>query len=202
MTEKTKQPEELHLIQIAMMTGKKGHRYTLEAFQKALVKCPNMTLTFVGTDKQGEKRSISKELHQMIDQTPVAKKVTFIPRISFNKLYDFLSDFDLFIHPSVRTPEMDTEGGAPIVLLDAEAIGMPVLATTHCDIPDEVIHEQTGILVPERNVELLANAIQRFYHMGAQEYQRFSQAGLDHVKEYYDIQKNAQALRNVYQEVL
>lgn len=42
------------------------------------------------------------------------------------------------------------EGGAPIALLDAQATGLPVLSTRHCDIPFEVEHERTGLLARRR----------------------------------------------------
>ena len=42
---------------------------------------------------------------------------------------------------------MDCEGGAPIVLLDAQATGLPIISTKHCDIPDEVSHKKSHFFI-------------------------------------------------------
>jgi colanic acid/amylovoran biosynthesis glycosyltransferase len=89
-----------------------------------------------------------------------------------------------------------------VVLLDAQATGMPVISTTHCDIPSEVIDGETGLLAPERDVGGLAEHIRRFYAMDASEYQGFCKRARKHVEEQYDIARNAVALRDIYQDVI
>lgn len=197
-----KSPGKLDLLQIATMTEKKGHIYTVEAFIRALKRCPNMTLTLVGKDKIGEKESTEARLRDMVAGTIGERKVQFVKEIEFSGLYPYMKAFDLFIHPSVHTSQMDAEGGAPVVLLDAEATGMPVISTQHCDIPDEVIHEKTGLLAPEKDVETLVDYICRFYEMDDKEYQTFSNAAREHVEKHYDIKNNARILREVYQDVV
>jgi colanic acid/amylovoran biosynthesis glycosyltransferase len=66
------------------------------------------------------------------------------------------------MHPSVHAASGDAEGGHPVVLTQAAATGMPMLATTHCDIPEIVVHGQTGWLVPERDVDALVGALLDF----------------------------------------
>lgn len=48
------------MLQIATLTGKKGHIYTMKAVVKALEACPNMTPTFAGQDVEGIKRGIQE----------------------------------------------------------------------------------------------------------------------------------------------
>ena len=50
----------------------------------------------------------------------------------------------------------DTEGGAPVGVIEASATGMPVVASFHADIPEVVRHGESGWLAPERDVEALA----------------------------------------------
>lgn len=195
---KTKKSNTLHLIQIASLRQKKGHTYTLQAFHAALDSCPDMTLTFVG---QGES-TIYNELKAYISYHNLEQKVTIQHEINFDALHAYLQKFDVFIHPSCYSNDMDCEGGAPIVLLDAQACGLPVIATTHCDIPDEVVHEKTGLLSPEKEVELLTKSIVRFYQMGEPEFQSFSQTARAHVEEHYDIKKNAKQVRQLYSDCL
>jgi colanic acid/amylovoran biosynthesis glycosyltransferase len=191
---KTKFPQVLTLVQIATLREKKGHIYSLKAFHKALKNCPNMHLTFVGS---GEK-SIYNELQDYVAVNNLRNHVTIIDEIDFNKLHHFISQFDVFIHPSCYSANRDCEGGAPIVLLDAQACGLPIISTTHCDIPDEVIHEKTGLLSPEKDIDGLTSSIQYFYNMDNIEYQSYSNAARKHVEEQFSIQKNSIKLKEVY----
>ena len=191
---KTKFPQVLTLVQIATLREKKGHIYSLKAFHKALKKCPNMHLTFVGSGEI----SIYNELQDYIAINNLQNHVTIINEIDFNKLHAFISQFDVFIHPSCYSENRDCEGGAPIVLLDAQACGLPIISTTHCDIPDEVIHQKTGLLTPEKDIDALQSSIHYFYNMDNTEYQSYSNAARQHVEEHFSIQKNSIKLKEVY----
>lgn len=157
-----------------------------------------MTLTLVGRDNNGMK----KQLETMVANTPAEGKVTFVDQILFDRLYDFMMDYQVFIHPSCYADDRDCEGGAPVVLLDAQATGMPVIASTHCDIPEEVIDGVTGILAAEKDVKGLVLAVKKFYEMDNPAFQEFSLAARKHVEQSYSVQKSAEALRGYYQELL
>jgi len=195
---KTKLSEKLKLVQIATLREKKGHIYSLKAFHKALKTCPNMHLTFVGSGEI----SIYNELKDYITVHNLQEYVSIHKEIDFNKLHHFISQFDVFIHPSCYSVTRDCEGGAPIVLLDAQACGLPIISTTHCDIPDEVIHQKTGLLTPEKDINALASSIQYFYDMNNTEYQLYSKAARQHVEEYYSIQKNSMKLKEIYNSLI
>ena len=194
-----KKPGELHLIQIATFTEKKGHKYTIEAFMLALQSCPNITLTFVGGERQ---EGLKATLQHQIKNTPAENKVFFLEAISFDLLYPLMKDYHVFIHPSCYTDQMDCEGGAPVALLDAQATGMPIISTTHCDISDEVIHEKTGLLSQEKDSIALAKSIHTFYHMGQREYDSFAQNARKHVEQNYDITVNSIRFRSIYDDLL
>jgi colanic acid/amylovoran biosynthesis glycosyltransferase len=193
-----KNPGELRLLQVAILTPKKGHIYTIRSFIHALETCPDMTLTIVGPDREG----IKKDLLDEIRNDPVREKIIFIDSIDFNQLYDFMKDYHVFIHPSIHTEHHDSEGGAPVVLLDAQATGMPVISTRHCDIPDEVLDQKTGVLVPEKDVPALSNAIRFFYEMDTERYQEFATEARNHVEKEYDIRKCTETLQKIYRTVI
>lgn len=195
---RAKRPDELHLLQVASITTKKGHRYTLEAFLRALPECPEMSLTLVGRDSDG----LKADLLQLIEPMLIGTKIHFIDQIDFEQLHPFMSNYQVFIHPSCYSDDRDCEGGAPVVLLDAQATGMPVIASTHCDIPEVVIDSVTGLLTGEKEVEPLVNSIKRFYRMGQQEYSLFSDAARSHVEEKYDVVQNAKVVENIYNEMI
>lgn len=190
-----KSRNQLSLLQLATFTEKKGHLYALQAFAKALETCPNMTLTLIGGE--GE-LGVKARVLEFVETHHLEDKVTILEAIDYAQLYHYLRQFQVFIHPSCYAANRDCEGGAPVVLLDAQATGMPAIATRHCDIPEEVIDGKTGLLAMEKEVGQLASHIQRFYEMEAEEYQTFSQNARQHVCDHYDIRQNAKKLREVY----
>jgi colanic acid/amylovoran biosynthesis glycosyltransferase len=192
--EREKSSEQLDLLQIAALTGKKGHIDTIKAFARALDSCPNMSLTIVGNDLDGIKAQIQTIIHQC----HIEKKVTFIDYVGFDHLHAFMKGFHVFIHPSHYTPTRDCEGGAPVVLLDAQATGMPVIATTHCDIPSTVIQNETGLLTPEKDVRGLANSIKYFYELDSTNYRTFCVKARRHIQHNFDCKQNAADLKKVY----
>jgi colanic acid/amylovoran biosynthesis glycosyltransferase len=56
----------------------------------------------------------------------------------------------------VTAADGDAEGGAPVTVIEAQAAGVPVAATFHCDIPMIVKNGETGLLCKERDVAALA----------------------------------------------
>lgn len=194
---RTKPAGRLRLLQIATFREKKGHRYTLEAFARALPDCPGATLTLVGGDPEG----LRDGLRRSFAGTPAEAAVTWIDGIDFSRLHEFMKDYDVFIHPSCRAQDGDTEGGAPVVLLDAQATGMPVIATRHCDIPDEVLEGRTGLLAAEGDVEGLADAVRTFHRLEADAFSGWCTAARAHIETAYDCRRNARDLRSRYDEV-
>ena len=66
---------------------------------------------------------------------------------------------DVFLHPSVVDSAGASEGGAPTTILEAQALGMPVVSTLHCDIPNVTVPGESAVLVAERDPEALADAL-------------------------------------------
>ena len=94
------------------------------------------------------------------------------------------------------------EGGAPIILLEAQATGMPVISTTHCDIPNEVIHNETGLLCEEKNIIELSKLIETFYLMEQLEYNSMQDRARQNIENRFNILQNAESLYQVYKEVV
>lgn len=84
--------------------------------------------------------------------------------------------------------------GLPTVLLEGLALGTPVVATPVTGIPEAVRHEQTGLLVPERDVPALATALGRLLD-DADLRCRLAHAGRLHVEEHFDARANTELLR-------
>lgn len=189
---------QLRLIQAATFTEKKGFLDTLLAFAKALKTCPNMYLTLVGEKVDA---NYYKKMSEIIDKHQLSEKVEILDFVA-DDFHQFLQKFDVFIHPSRYSALMECEGGAPVVLLDAQATGLPIISTRHCDIPSEVVDGATGLLSDEGVLEAIAHNIKLFYEMENTDYQRFALTARKHVLAEYDSKNNCKTLRKVYEEAI
>ena len=71
-----------------------------------------------------------------------------------------MAEADCLALPSVTAADGDQEG-IPVTLMEAMATGRPVVSTYHSGIPELIADDDTGLLVPERDAEALAAAIER-----------------------------------------
>ncbi len=106
-----------------------------------------------------------------------------------------------FLHPSVTAADGDAEGGAPVVLLDAQASGLPVIATEHDDIPEYVLDGRSGLLAPERDVDGLSDRI-RVLLTAREKWGEMGRQGRRHVEESYNARTQSASLESVYDRVL
>lgn len=196
--ERIKKTDALRLVQVATIREKKGYMYTLQAFRKALPHCPNLHLTLAGEEND---RALQRQMQEFIQTHRLGNHVTWLGFMPPDQLPAFFGQQEVFIHPSCYTAGRDSEG-APAVILEAQATGLPVISTRHADIPSEVVHEKTGLLAEERDVAALAAHIERFYRMGNAEYRGFSMAGREHVERHFDVAKNAQILKELYERLI
>jgi glycosyltransferase involved in cell wall biosynthesis len=136
------------VLQASRLIPKKGLRTTLNAFALARRSVPDATLVICG---DGPMRG---ELETLAATLGVASSVHFTGFLDQERLTSELRDAAIFVHPS-ESVNGDTEG-IPNSLLEAMAMGIPVLATKHGGIPEAVTDGETGYLMEERDVAGLA----------------------------------------------
>jgi glycosyltransferase involved in cell wall biosynthesis len=90
--------------------------------------------------------------------------------------------------------------GLPTVLLEAMALGTPCVATDVTGIPEIVREGETGLLVPERSPEALAEALQRLLR-DASLGPRLARSARLMIEREFDIRRNTAAMRELFVEV-
>lgn len=190
---KTKPTGQLNLIQAATFKEKKGHRYTLLAMAEAVKQCPDIRLTMVGDGP------LLPETMQLSAQLGLADRVTFLPPLPYQELKQLLGHYDTLVQPSLYTTDKDSEGGAPVVLLDAQLAGLPVLTTAHADIPNRMLANQTGLLANEKDIAAMADAMVHLTCMLPERYTAMSRAAIRFVAENFDRNKASAGLQNLYE---
>jgi colanic acid/amylovoran biosynthesis glycosyltransferase len=124
------------------------------------------------------------------------RDIELLGRQSHAAVRDFMASADIFVLPSVTSSDGDTEG-TPTVLLEAQAMGLPVISTKHADIPSIVDHETTGLLIDEHAPEDLAKVILRLL-ANPDERTAMGKAGRKHIEDTHDIKQNIDLLEAVY----
>ena len=106
----------------------------------------------------------------------------------------------MLLAPSVTTENGDEEG-IPGVIMEAFAQGLPVVSTRHAGIPEVVQDGESGFLVPERDVDGLAEKLQCLVERPALR-SAMGRKGRNFVDEYYNIEKLNDRLVYLYQKLL
>ena len=102
--------------------------------------------------------------------------------------------------PSITASNGDQEG-IPVVLMEAQATGLPIISTYHTGIPEVVIDGKSGFLVHEKDVDALAEKLE-YLIKHPEIWPEMGRYGRKHVEEKYDIKKLNQQLVKIYQNLI
>jgi colanic acid/amylovoran biosynthesis glycosyltransferase len=185
----------IRLLVCGRFVEKKGIQYGIEAFARAKAAHPNMTLRIIGDGP------LREDIKAQIGKLGLSDSVTLLGYVPHDEFASELQEANILLAPSVTSSDGDTEGGAPTVLLEAQACGVPVLSTTHADIPEVVLDKKAGILVPERDVNALTNGLLQLIEH-PETWLQMGEAGRKHVERHHDAQKVTRRLEQFYDELL
>lgn len=177
---------------VGRLTEKKGCEYLIQAMAQVQAVMPNVKLAIIGDGP------LKPKLEALATKRLSCYK--FLGLQPPEVVHSWMNRALLLAAPSVTGYEGDSEG-LPNVVLEAQAMGLPVVSTVHAGIPEAVIHEETGLLSTERDWQGLAENILRLLKDSSL-WQRFSSNGQKQVRTSFDRRKQTRALESVYREVL
>jgi colanic acid/amylovoran biosynthesis glycosyltransferase len=143
---------EWRFVQAGRLIEKKGLSVTLRAFALFLRQHPNAHLTIAGEGP------LLGQLQKLAGELNVDNRVSFTGFVSQAQLREIYDESHIFLHPS-QTGHDGNQEGIPNSMLEAMASGLPVFATQHGGIPEAIENGVSGVLVPERDHEKLADAL-------------------------------------------
>jgi len=183
------------VLTYAVFREKKGLIYAIRAFAKIANTYPLAHLRMIG---DGPLRA---DLEAEISALGLHNRVTLLGFLSHKAALEELRRATVLLYPSVTATDGDTEGGAPVALIEAQASGTPVVSSLHADIPEVVPHERCGLLFPERDVAGLAMGLDAFLRDETLQDQ-MAKAGRVHVEVEHNLKTQAQKLEKVYDGLL
>ena len=167
-----REPGPFRLLFVGRLVERKGLRHLLHA----MTSLPSGRDVVVDVVGDGPERMA---LESLAGALGVDDRVRFHGFLPDTELSAFMRRADAFVLPAVEDSKGDVEG-LGVVLIEALAHGVPVIASASGGIVDIVRHEQTGLLVPPGDPAQLAAAITRLAADPALR-QRLAAAGREHV---------------------
>jgi len=201
---RVRQPDDqIRIMVCGRFIEKKGIPYAIEAFKRVVSDTKtDVRLTIVGDSNSNGTLTVEKrKILNAISEYKVGNAVTFTGFVPHSELLKIAYHHHILLAPSVHGSNGNAEGGFPVILTEALATGMPVVAFNHCDIPEIIQNGKSGFLVPERDVAALAEKL--IYLIEHPEiWPNMGRAGRAHVEVNYDINKLNDRLVEIYQQLL
>ncbi len=136
--------DQLLIGSVARFSFQKGHEFTIEAIPSIIRACPQSRFLLVGDGPEREK------IQRRIQELDLSSFVTITGERQ--DIPDLLSALDLFLLTSIFE-------GLPLSVLEAMAVGTPVIATAVNGTPEAIADGLTGVLIPPQDSQAVAQAV-------------------------------------------
>lgn len=125
--------------------------------------------------------------------------VTFAGSLPPDEVHRIVAASRVVAAPSKTAPDGDTEG-LPTTVLEAGALGVPVVSTRHSGIPEAVVDGETGLLGEEGDVDALAENLRRLLTDPALR-ATMGRAARSHIERNFNLATQSARLEDLYDEV-
>ncbi len=187
--------KEINVLVAGRFVEKKGIKYAIRAFGIARRSVPNLKLWLVGDGPLRDE--IDSEITELDLPGGSIRKFGFLKYDEYQKL---AREADILLVSSVTAESGDSEGGAPTTILEMQAMGKPIVATRHADIPNVVPEGESAFLAEERDVDGLADALGRV--AGSPDlWSSMAAAGRGFVERNHDIRTQVESLEAIYDDL-
>jgi colanic acid/amylovoran biosynthesis glycosyltransferase len=170
------------VISVGRLEARKGFDYLLYAIHELSHRGMEIELELIGDGPQAN--SLTALAHKL----QIEQQVKFRGWLIFDEVRTAMQQASVLVHPSPTPGD-----GVPNVIKEAMAIGTPVIASGLTGIPELLDHGAHGILVPPKDVETLANAIERLLNNSSLQ-QHYAKAARKYAEDRFDLWRNGQIL--------
>jgi glycosyltransferase involved in cell wall biosynthesis len=182
------------IVTIGRLEGIKGFPYLVQACAILKARGIPFTCEIIG---EGSLRPV---LEQEICTNGLEGTVRLRGALSQTQVRAALADAQVFVLPSVQTPD-GNQDGIPVALMEAMALGLPVISTRVSGIPELVVDGVSGLLAPPGDAVALADAIERLLKDPALR-EVLSRQGSEAVRARHDIARSVARMQEIFSEAL
>ena len=182
------------IVFVAQLVERKGAPYLVEACKILAERDAHFHCVIIGGGAQ------ETMLEQLIEHYDLDGQVELKGALFQEELKDYLDRADIFVLPCITTADGDIDG-VPVSLMEAMAMQIPVISTDVSGIPELIQDNEEGLLVPEKNTEALADAIQKLLDDKAFR-EKLGQNARRKIIEEFDIDKNARQLASLFERYI
>lgn len=185
-------PELFHLALVGSHRPVKNHALVLEALARlGADRIRGWRVWFVGDPNEGQ--AFADRLRQDVERSGLAEIVRLAPATP--RIAALVARMDGVLLPSRYE-------GFPNVVLEAMALGVPVLASRVGDVPNLVEDGRTGFLLPRLDAETLAEGLLRLRALAPPERRALGERAREHVASHFAIDAVAARYCDLYRELL
>lgn len=165
----------------------------IDAFNLFQKKYPDYTMLVIG---EGPEFDIAKE---HISKLNLNDKINLAGYQPPEETFKAMSESKVFLLPSKTAPCGDKEG-TPVVIIESQLLGLPVVSTYHAGIPEIVDDRKTALLTPEGDIQKLASSIESIIST-KEKWINYSSNGISFIKNEYNVLTRTNELLNIYKSI-
>src|SRR5207244_4252342 len=136
-----------------------------------------------------------------VERLDLANHIKFPGIVPFAKLFEYLRHCTALVQPSVVAADGDAEG-APMVLMTAQATGVPCITTQHSGNPETIPPAGQRFVVPERDSIKLAKAMKEMIDAPAPARSSLQAAGRKWIEDHFDMKQTVARYAALYRELI
>jgi len=188
---KVEKKERIIFLQVSNFVKKKGHIFTILAFNKLLKFYENVELVLAGDGY------LKEEIQKCVMKLGISDKVVFLGKVNQEEVITLMNSADVFLHHSITSDEGDKEG-IPTVLMEAMATGLPCVSTVHAGIPELITDGINGFLIEERDIE---GYVQKMVSLFEKDW-KFSNQARKTVINNFNLEIQAERLKELFSKLI
>ncbi len=178
----------LKILSVGRLEWKKGYEFALSAMK--ILQDQGLVIEYRVIGEGEHRAALEFACHQL----GIEESVQFLGALPRDQVIEQLAWADIFLHPSL------SEGFCNAVL-EAQAVGLPVVCSDAGGLAENVADGVTGFVVPRRNAVALAEKM-ALLAKNSDLRNSFGLAGMDRVRSLFTIGKQMDAWEEFYRELL
>ncbi|MFC1807901.1 glycosyltransferase [Candidatus Omnitrophota bacterium] len=180
----------IKLLSIGRLVEQKGFEYLIKACAILQIKNINFSLKIIGDGP------LRDEINMLVAEYNLQRRVEIIKTSAQEQVINYYKESDLFVLPCVISKNQDRDG-IPNVILEAMAMGLPVIGTAVSGLPEVLRNEETALVVNDQDPDSLAHAIERVAHSNELG-QKLAENGYKLVAKRFDLDENVENLKDIF----